>query len=526
MGDPVLIPERFNAAAFFVDRHIEQRRGDRPAVRFEGRSLTYADIHQNVNRVGNALLDCGVENGDRVLMVLLDGPEFVETFFGAIKIGGVPVPVNTLMRSSDYRFFLEDSRAKIAVVSRGLMTEVGPALASAKHLELVVVLGSAIPGMMTSSPHTSFHNWIADAPVSLKAADTSKDDAAFWLYSSGSTGSPKGAVHRQRDMLVCSDTYALQILGITERDITFSAAKLFFAYGLGNNLYFPMRVGAEAVLLADRPTPEAVFRILDRERPTLFFGVPTLYAGMLQVKGAETQFDLSSLRLCVSAGESLPADVYRRWIDRFHVEILDGIGTTEVLHIFLSNRPGEVRPGSSGVPVPGYEAVVVDEEGNPVPRGEIGNLRVKGDSTMALYWNRPEKTQQVLDGPWIQTGDKYYVDEDGYFWYCGRTDDMLKVGGIWVSPVEVENTLVAHEAVLEAAVVGHQDQDQLTKPKAFVVLKDPKSASPELAEILKEFVRGRIAPYKRPWWVEFVPSLPKTATGKIQRYKLRESNPR
>jgi len=243
VGDPVLIPERFNAAAFFVDRHIEQRRGDRPAVRFEGRSLTYADIHQNVNRVGNALLDCGVENGDRVLMVLLDGPEFVETFFGAIKIGAVPVPVNTLMRSSDYRFFLEDSRAKIAVVARGLMTEVGPALASAKHLELVVVLGSAIPGMMTSSPHTSFHGWIADAPVSLKAADTSKDDAAFWLYSSGSTGFPKGAVHRQRDMLVCSDTYALQILGITERDITFSAAKLFFAYGLGNNLYFPTRIG-------------------------------------------------------------------------------------------------------------------------------------------------------------------------------------------------------------------------------------------------------------------------------------------
>lgn len=520
MGTPISIPDRFNAAAFFVDRHVREGRADRAAFRSEGHVFSYGEIHEHVNRVGNALRDLGIDMEDRVLMILLDGAEFVATFFGTMKIGAVPVPVNTLMRTGDYRFFLDDSRAKVVVVSGPLLAEAEPALAQARYLEHVVVAGNA------SGPQISFRDWIADASAKLEPADTSKDDAAFWLYSSGSTGFPKGAVHLHHDMVVCSDTYALQVLGITERDRTFSAAKLFFAYGLGNNLYFPMRVGAEAVLFAGRPTAEAVFHIFDRERPTLFFGVPTLYASMLQVKDAEAHFDLSSVRLCISAGEALPPDVYRRWVERFHVEILDGIGTTEVLHIFLSNRPGQVKPGSSGLPVPGYEARVVDEDGKPVPRGEIGNLRVKGDSTMALYWNRHEKTKEVLHGAWIQTGDKYYVDEDGYFWYCGRTDDMLKVGGIWVSPVEVENALVGHEAVLEAAVVGREDADKLVKTMAFVVLKDSDAATSALAEELKEFVRGRIAPYKRPWWVEFVPSLPKTATGKIQRYKLRHPDAR
>jgi benzoate-CoA ligase len=519
VGERVAVPERFNAARFFVDRHIDEGRGNRPAIRVDGSRLTYGDIHRSVNQVGNALLNLGVERGDRVLLALLDGPEFVASFFGAMKIGAVPVPVNTLMRSADYQYFLSDSAAKVLVVSEPLWTEVGAVVASASQLSHVVVAGSA------PASHVSYDEWVADASASLECVDTSKDDPAFWLYSSGSTGFPKGAVHRHRDMLVCSDTYALQVLGITEADVTFSAAKLFFAYGLGNNLYFPMRVGAEAVFLAGRPSAEVVFEILDRERPTLFFGVPTLYAGMLQVKDGDSRFDLSSLRRCVSAGEALPADVYRRWMDRFHVEILDGIGTTEVLHIFLSNRPGLVRPGSSGVPVPGYDVVVVDEAGKLVPRGEIGNLRVKGDSTMACYWNRPDKTSEVLDGPWIATGDKYYVDEDGFFWYCGRVDDMLKVGGIWVSPIEVESALIAHDAVLEAAVVGHLDADRLIKPKAFVVLKDPGSASEGLAEELREFVRARIAPYKRPWWIEFVSVLPKTATGKIQRYKLREAAP-
>jgi len=301
----------------------------------------------------------------------------------------------------------------------------------------------------------------------------------------------------------------------------FSAAKLFFAYGLGNAGYFPMGVGAESVLYPHRATPEAVFEVISRFRPTLFFGVPTLYAGMLATKEAERRFDLSSLRLCVSAGEALPADIYTRWCERFGVEIIDGIGTTEIGHIFLSNRPGTVRPGSSGTPVPGYEAIIVDDAGQPVPQGEVGNLRVKGDSTMAYYWNQHEKTKGTLFGHWIQTGDKYYQDRDGYFWYCGRADDMLKVGGIWVSPIEVEATLVGHPAVLEVAVVGHEDSDRLVKPKAFVVLKEPGAASDALAGELQGFVKDRIAPYKYPRWIEFVAELPKTATGKIQRFKLR-----
>ena len=521
MGEPpALIPDRFNAAAFFVDRQVVEGRAGRPAFHQENRVVTYGEIFESVNRVGNALLDLGVQMEDRVLLILLDGPEFVASFFGAMKLGAVPVPVNTLMRGADYRFFLDDSRAQVAIVSEPLLVEAGPALAQARHLKHVVVVGNA------KRHHLQFESWASKASRSLEPADTSKDDVAFWLYSSGSTGFPKGAVHLHHDMVVCSDTYGLQVLGITGRDRTFSAAKLFFAYGLGNNMYFPMRVGAEAVLYSGRPTAEAVFQVVDRYRPTLFFGVPTLYASMLQLQDAGDRFDLSSLRLCVSAGEALPADVYRRWVNRFGVEILDGIGTTEILHIFLSNRPGHVKPGSSGTPVPGYEAIIVDEGGRPVPRGEIGNLRVKGDSTMAYYWNRDEKTKETLFGPWIQTGDKYYQDEDGDFWYCGRSDDMLKVGGIWVSPVEVENTLIAHEAVLEAAVVGQQDAEKLVKPKAYVVLKDPKDASQELAEELKEFVRNRIAPYKKPWWIDFVPSLPKTATGKIQRYRLRQGGAR
>jgi benzoate-CoA ligase len=509
------LPARFNVATWFVDRHLAEGRGGQPAFHYEGRVLTYADVHDLVNRAGNVFRELGVEMEQRVLMICLDAPEFLGAFWGAIKIGAVPVPTNTLMRAADYRYVLDDSRAKVAVVSAPLLAEAGPALAGARHLRHVLVAGGP-PG-----PYLSWEDRLAKASPALEAAETSRDDAAFWLYSSGSTGFPKGAVHLHHDMWVCVETYARQVLGIQPTDKVFSAAKLFFAYGLGNAGYFPMAVGAQSVLFPHRPTPEAVFEVLTRHRPTLFFGVPTLYAGMLAVKDAERRFDLSSLRLCVSAGEALPEEIYRRWLERFGVEIIDGIGTTEVLHIFLSNRPGAVRPGSSGRPVPGYEAVIVDDEGRPVPRGEIGNLRVKGDSTMAYYWNQHDKTRAALFGPWIQTGDKYWQDEDGYFWYAGRSDDMLKVGGIWVSPVEVEATLIKHPAVLEAAVVGKEDEEGLIKPHAFVVLKDPAQASPALAEALKAFVKDQIAPYKYPRWIEFVPELPKTATGKIQRFKLR-----
>jgi len=324
-------------------------------------------------------------------------------------------------------------------------------------------------------------------------------------------------------MVYCADLYARGVLDLDANDVTFSAAKLFFAYGLGNNLYFPFRVGASAILYPGRPLPETMFEIIARERPTVFFGVPTLYASMLAIPGAEKTYDLSSLHLCVSAGEALPPELYTRWKARFGTEILDGIGTTEILHIFISNRPGCVKPGSSGTVVPGYEAKIVDEQGSTVQPGEIGNLLVKGESTCAYYWNQHAKTKQTLQGEWLVTGDKYSQDEDGYYWYAGRADDMLKVGGIWVSPIEVENTLIRHPAVLEAAVVGDEDQDRLIKPKAFVVLQEGYAPSPALEDELQAFVKDKIAPYKYPRWITFIPELPKTATGKIQRFKLRQS---
>jgi benzoate-CoA ligase family protein len=512
----IQIPARFNAARFFVDRHVEEGRGGKVAFFYEDTALTYAALQELVNRTGNALLDLGVQPEQRVVCLLLDSPAFLGAFWGAVKVGAIPIPVNTMMRGQDYLYFLNDSRAPVAVISEPLLAEAGPILGEAKYLKHVVVVGKA------SGKQLGFDDWVGKASRKLEAADTSKDDPAFWLYSSGSTGRPKGAVHLHHDMVYCSETYATQVLGMTEQDRTVSAAKLFFAYGLGNNMYFPMHVGGQGVLYPHRPMPEAMFELIHRHKPTLFFGVPTLYAAMLQVKEAEKRFDLSSLRFCISAGEALPEELYKRWREKFDVEVLDGIGTTEILHIFLSNRPGKVRAGSTGMPVPGYEAILVDDEGHPVPQGEIGNLRVKGGSTMAYYWNQHEKTKETLFGHWIQTGDKYYQDTDGYFFYCGRADDMLKVGGIWVSPVEVENTLVGHPAVLEAAVVGQEDTDKLVKPRAFVVLKEGQSGSRQLEAELKGFVKDKIAPYKYPRWIEFVSELPKTATGKIQRFKLRK----
>jgi benzoate-CoA ligase family protein len=511
-----LLPVEFNVASWFVDRPVATGRGAAPAFHCEDRVLSYADVRELADRTGNALRELGVDMEQRVVMICLDTPEFLGTFWGAIKIGAVPVPVNTLLRAADFRYVLDDSRARVAVISAALLAEAAPALEGARHLRHVLVAGGA-PG-----PHLSFEDRVARAPSALETVATSRDDVAFWLYSSGSTGRPKGVVHLHHDMVIAAETYAKQVLGMRPTDKIYSAAKLFFAYGLGNAGYFPMSVGAQSVLYPHRPTPDAVFELITRHRPTIFFGVPTLYAAMLAAKDAERRFDLSSLRLCVSAGEALPADLYRRWRERYGVEIVDGIGTTETGHIFLSNRPGAVRPGSSGLPVPGYECAIVDDEGRPVPAGEVGNLRVRGDSTMAYYWNKHDKTKETLFGQWIQTGDKYHRDADGYYFYDGRGDDMLKVGGIWVSPIEVEATLIQHEAVLEVAVVGQEDDDRLVKPRAYVVLKDPARASEALAGELRTFVKDKIAPYKYPRWIDFVPELPKTATGKIQRYKLRQ----
>ncbi|HZU13304.1 MAG TPA: benzoate-CoA ligase family protein [Chloroflexota bacterium] len=509
----VTIPQQFNAAAYFVDRNLEEGRGHRTAILCGDESLTYAQVAEQVNRAGNVLLDLGVEIENRVLLLLLDSPDFVATFFGAMKIGAVPIPLNTNLTPADYGSILDDSRARVLVVSAEVLPQVQPILDGRRYLKHVVVAGK-------SETHPSLDSLMASASSGLEAAPTSKDDTAFWLYTSGTTGLSRAAVHLHHDMVVCTELYARPILRLTPEDRTYSVAKLFFAYGLGNALYFPFADGASTVLFPGRPTPEAIAAVVRQSRPTVFFGVPTAYAGLLHAAENGLDVDMSSVRVAVSAGEPLPAAIYRRWLERFGVEILDGIGSTEILHIFLSNREGDVRPGSSGRLVEGYEARIVDDDGQPVPAGEIGNLWIKGDSICAAYWNRHEMTKRTIQGEWIRTGDKYHLDRDGYYWYDGRSDDMLKVGGIWVSPAEVEGAILEHPAVLECAVVGAADSEGLIKPKAFVVLKDDMPGDGLAAEI-QSFVKGRIAPYKYPRWIEFLPELPKTATGKIQRYKLR-----
>jgi benzoate-CoA ligase family protein len=509
------IPTDFNVATYFVDRNVEQGRGSRIAIEYGDQRITYQQVLDNVNRFGNALrnkLDVRIE--ERILLLLLDCPEYAYAFFGAIKIGAVPIPTSTLFKPADYEYILNDSRARVVVISEALLPQLEAIPPGhLRYLRHVVVAGAARPGTV------GFDALIQDQSNELEPEGTSKDDTAFWLYSSGSTGSPKGCVHLHHDMLVCTELYARGVLGITANDRCFSVAKLFFAYGLGNGLYFPFGVGATAVLFPGPPTPANVFDVVSKHRPTLFFSVPTNYAMLL---ANDTACDFSSVRWAVSAGEALPPAVFERFRSRFGVTILDGIGSTEILHIFVSNQPDAIRPGSSGKPVAGYETKIVDEDGQPVPQGDIGNLLVKGDSTCALYWNKHEKTKDTIEGHWIRTGDKYSQDADGFFWYAGRGDDMLKVGGIWVSPIEVENALIEHPGVLEAGVVGRADRDRLVKPLAYVVCAAGYTGSDELARELQEFVWARLAEYKRPRWVEFVAELPKTGTGKTQRFKLRQ----
>jgi benzoate-CoA ligase family protein len=521
------VPPVFNAASYFIDRHVRDGRGGSLAIECGDERVTYAHLAERVNRVGSALRDTlDVRPEERVVLILLDSPAFAYAFFGAIKIGAVPIPTNTLWTAADYRHVLNDSRAGVLIISAELLSKIDeiPA-ADLRSLRRIVVVGAADG----SADRLAFDDLLARGSAALDAEPTSRDAPAFWLYSSGSTGAPKGCVHLHHDMVLCAELFGRGVLGIGAGDRCYSVAKLFFGYGLGNALYFPLAVGATAILWPGPPTPAHVYAIIERHRPTLLFSVPTGY-GMLLAHGqrstaggraAEADFDLSSIRLAVSAGEALPPSLYDRFKRRFGVDILDGIGSTEALHMFISNRPGAIRPGSSGLVVPGYAAAILDEDKRPVTPGDIGNLWVSGDSICAGYWNQHEKTKATIEGAWIRTGDKYTQDADGYYWYAGRTDDMLKVGGLWVSPIEVENALVEHPAVQECGVVGREDHDALVKPMAFVVVRAGVDATDALGAELQRFVRGRLAEYKRPRWVAFVSELPKTATGKIQRFRLR-----
>jgi benzoate-CoA ligase family protein len=507
------LPRAYNAAVDFIDRHVPEGRGSKRAFVDDDRTLTYAELAGQVARAGSALLGMRVEAEQRVALCMLDSVDFPCVFWGAIKAGVVPVPLNTLLTTPDYAFMLQDCRARVLVVSDALHEKVAPAAAASPLLRRVVKT-SELPQLL------------AAAPPQLDAAATCPDDVAFWLYSSGSTGAPKGALHLHSSLAHTAELYGSGVLGVREDDVVFSAAKLFFAYGLGNGMTFPLRAGATAVLLAERPTAAAVMRTMKVHEPSIFCGVPTLFASILASEAFDRAAGSPRLRVSISAGEALPRHVGERWRERFGSDILDGIGSTEMLHIFLSNRHGDVRYGTTGKPVPGYDVKLVDASGEPVADGEEGALWVRGPSACAGYWNQREKSLATFHGPWTRTGDRYTRDADGYYTYAGRDDDMLKVGGIWVSPFEVESALAEHDAVLEAAVVGHPDDEGLVKPRAFVVLKTP--VEPEtldaldvLAAELKAFVKGRLAPYKYPRWIVFVRELPKTATGKIQRYKLR-----
>jgi benzoate-CoA ligase family protein len=495
--------------------NIAAGRQKKTAVITGDSSWTYEQLVRLTCQVGNGLKQLGIERENRIALLLVDSPELVASFYGATAIGAIPVPLNTSLLASDYELLLNHSRAKVLIVSEALAHLVENIRERCPFLREVIIVGG------DRSSHLGWENWVSRFVPELVPVDVSPDEPAFWLYSSGSTGRLKGVVHVHRAISVTCRLYAEQILRLDETDICFSAAKLFHAYGLGNGMNFPFFAGGSTLLWHGQTLPEMLFDLIHRFRPTVFFATPAHYVAMLGVANAHAKYDLSALRCCVSAGEGLPATTLANWRERFGLEIIDGIGSTEMLHIFISNRPDHVVPGSSGQVVPGYEAKIVDESGNLLPAGEVGDLWIKGESSFSVYWQDRARTQTALVGDWVVTGDKYYRDLDGYFWYQGRSDDMLKVNGVWVSPLELERLLNEHPAVVECAVIGVRDVHDLVQVKAFVVLKPNGDRLNPPTRELQAFMKQR-APQRYPRMFEFVDALPKTATGKVKRFELRE----
>ncbi len=512
-------------ADYFLYHNLEEGRENKVCLYFEDQKWTYAETAGMSNRAGNVLRDLGLEIEERVLLVLPDCPEFVWNWFGAARIGAVITMVNPLLPGDDYKYYLDYTRARVAVVHRSQLQRFTKAVDSARYLRAVLVVGNqatAIEDAVQNSTvrWVSFDEAVLAAANECSPADTHRDDIAIWLFTSGSTGRPKGAVHLQHDLPYNTEVFAKRTMGVTAEDLTVSVPKLFFGYATGTNLLFPFAVGGATALFAERSTPVKMFEVIERYRPTILTTVPTMINGMLNAADSSA-YDLSSLRFCYSAGEALPVELYERWMKMFGVDIYDGIGSAEMFHIYITNRPGDVKPGSLGRIVDGYEAMIVDTQGNQVGTDEMGTLKIRGDSAALCYWNAHEKSKETFGGDWCTTGDQFHVDDEGYYWCHGRTDDMLKVSGVFVAPAEIENCLMQHDAVLECAVIGHDSGDGLVKPKAYIVLRKDQTPSGKLASEIKEFVKSRIALYKYPRWIEFVPALSKNDRGKIDRQKLK-----